>query len=131
MSKHSSAFSLCTSWVKFILRLALSIARLLYRCLVFAVEAFFWCLHGLSSLFGFGKQAVRSARALATGVVRCPDGHEIPITAGDTVHACTSCGFRYRGSPLLCPSSECEAPVASYVSCPTCSLSVSSPFRGH
>ncbi len=110
---------------------ALFIATFAYRALVLGVEGVFWLVHGLWSLGSLGRQAYHAAHVARTGVLRCPDGHVIPVSAGSIVHACSACGFRYRGSPLRCPNSECEAPVASVVSCPTCSLSVQSGLRGH
>ena len=106
-------------------------ARLAYRGTVLGAEGIFWAGHGARSLAGLGVHALKAASVASTGVVHCPDGHEIEVGKSRTVHACDSCGFRYRGSPLLCPNPECEAPVASHVNCPTCALSVPSPFRSH
>lgn len=129
--KHSPWLSSIAALVAAAFRLARFLVVLAYRLAVGAVEGVLWILLGVKSLVGFGVQVGKSAKAAATGVLRCPDGHAILIGRGDTVHACTACGFRYRGSPLACPNPECEAPIAAYVSCPTCGLSVSSPFRGH
>jgi hypothetical protein len=109
------------------------VARLAYQGLVLAAEGGFWLLHGVRRLAHLGTRAVKAAKVASAGVVYCPDGHAIPVGKGDRVHACDACGFRYRGSPLLCPNTECEAPIAAYVSCPTpgCGLSVASPFRSH
>jgi hypothetical protein len=113
------------------LRLAWFLTRLSYRGLVLVAEGIFWGVHGVRSLVHLGAHSIKTAKVAATGIVHCPDGHAIPIGKGNTVHACDSCGFRYRGSPLLCPNPECEAPIASHVNCPTCALSVHSPFRSH
>ncbi len=127
--KRFHPLSFLVGLIKATFKLGRFLLGLAWRLATFTVEAALWLFLGVKSLFGFGRQLSRSARAAATGVVYCPDGHAIPIGTGDVVHSCSSCGFRYRGSPLVCPNPECEAPVAAYVDCPTCGLSVSSPFR--
>jgi hypothetical protein len=107
------------------------LTRLCYRGLVLIAEGVFWGVHGARSLVHLGAHAITAAKAARAGVVHCPDGHPIHVGMGNTVHACDACGFRYRGSPLLCPNPECEAPIAGHVNCPTCALSVASPFRSH
>jgi hypothetical protein len=58
------------------------------------------------------------------GALHCPDGHVIPL---EGVFECSSCGFRYRGSGLVCGNVECRAHTP-YVNC-SCGLSVRNPYR--
>src|SRR5438105_3775283 len=90
-----------------------------------AVEALFWTVHGVASALRLTGAVARSAARLSDGTLRCPRGHIVP-TEGET-YECASCGYRYEGSVWLCPNPECEAPVSSYCTCPTCGLSVPSP----
>ena len=69
---------------------------------------------------------VQSLHILKRGLT-CPRGHPVPTEGG--VYSCSGCGFVYEGgSQWLCPNPECGASTP-YVNCPTCGLSVSSPFR--
>lgn len=71
-------------------------------------------------------EVVHAHRRLAGGL-QCPRGHEVETEGG--TFACGSCGFVYEGgSQWLCPNPECRA-TTPYVACPTCGLSVSSPYR--
>lgn len=69
---------------------------------------------------------VHAHRRLAQGL-RCPRGHLVQ-TEGAT-YTCGACAFTYEGGSLwLCENPECGA-TTPYVNCPTCGLSVPSPYR--
>jgi len=70
--------------------------------------------------------AALSRRRAGRGKLTCPQGHVFDID--DVLLEC-SCGFRYEGSTFLCPNKECPEPSAAFTHCPTCSLSVPSPYR--
>ncbi|MFA5127820.1 MAG: hypothetical protein WC457_02320 [Patescibacteria group bacterium] len=109
--------------VKFLVTLAANVV-------VTMTEIAFWLLSGLRFVFKLivGLWGARSA--IRGGVVTCPRGHVFSLVG--QVYECTSCGYTYENSSILkCENPECRAPIAPYVNCPVCGLSVLNPFRIH
>ena len=107
-------------------KLGIFLARLAVRLVALAVEAVVWGIAGAARLLGLAHDLPRLAAGRPGGVLRCPLSHEIPV---EGVNECSACGYRYIGSVFCCPNPECPAPVATYTNCPTCGLSVRSPYR--
>lgn len=75
------------------------------------------------------RDARQGLRTLEDGHLRCPRGHFIATSGDGEVYACEACGWTYEnGSIFRCSNPECGA-TTSYVSCPTCGLSVRNPYR--
>ena len=106
-----------------------AVAMLAVALVLILIEAVFWVLAGIRLLFTVISGLWHARRALGRGEAVCPRGH-VFLLAGQ-VYECSACGYTYEatGSLLLCPNPECNAPVASFVNCPTCGLSVRNPFR--
>jgi len=82
-------------------------------------------LPGLLWRLAVGAYDFLGARwALRGGALHCPDGHELPL---EGEFECAACGYRYRGSALLCGNVECRA-ITPYLNC-ACGLSVRNPYR--
>lgn len=117
--------------MKQIFQLVKTVAALIANILITAVEAIFWVLAGVRFVAKLiaGLWVARSA--IADGTVTCPRGHTFSLVG--QVYECTACGYTYEhdGSLIRCPSVECRAPIAPYVNCPVCGLSVPNPFRIH
>lgn len=71
---------------------------------------------------------VLSRRTVEGGLLVCPRGHGFESEAEGLVFECGACKFVYEGSMFRCPNPECGA-TTPYVNCPTCGLSVRSPYR--
>jgi hypothetical protein len=100
--------------------------RLVVQIVLAMIELGFWALHVLGRFVIASLDAARNRHVLVTGRVFCPRGHEIPTDGG--VYRCTACDFTYEGSIWQCANPECRASTP-YVDCPTCGLSVRSPYR--
>lgn len=102
--------------------------KVVVAVVLYTVEALFWLLHGLSRFRHLAGDAVKARRTLTSGVLHCPKGHTIETDTG--TYQCTRCGFTSHevGSVWLCQNPECHA-VTSFLDCPTCGLSVQSPYR--
>jgi len=99
--------------------------KLLIKLLLLAFEAVFWIFYFLRQLFFKGYDATKAARSVQGGSLRCPRGHEVPT---EGVAECTECGYTWEGSLWRCPNPECGA-VTPFLDCPSCGLSVRSPYR--
>jgi hypothetical protein len=98
----------------------------IFRLLFFAFRLFIAALVYAGRALLLVVQVARSIRLLLGGLA-CPRGHPVPTEGG--VFTCAGCGFTYEGgSQWLCPNPECTASTP-YVNCPTCGLSVPSPYR--
>lgn len=96
------------------------------RALLIAMEAVFWIMSLTWGLFVKVADATGAAAAVKDGVLRCPRGHAIPLSAG--TYECAACKFTYEGSILKCGNPECGASTP-YINCPECGLSVRNPYR--
>lgn len=94
--------------------------------LVLVVEGLFWLMHGVVVGVRFAMDFGTARASVKGGTLVCPSGHAIP-TEGET-YECMACKFTYEGSIFICGNPECQA-VTPYVNCPTCGLSVRSPYR--
>jgi rubredoxin len=99
--------------------------KLAWNVLVFPFEALLWLQYGSRHALNATADVVKLGRVATEGLF-CPRDHPVP-TVG--TYECTACGFVYQGDVWVCPNPECPAPVATYVHCPTCSLSVRNPYR--
>lgn len=96
-----------------------------WRLLVLLVELLFWLLSGARGLTLTLTDAVHARKALTSGILRCPAGHEIPT---EGIFECGKCGFVYKGSAWQCANVECQA-LTVFLNCPTCGLSQRNPHR--
>lgn len=108
------------------MRMIWKLLKLVWSVLVLLVEAVFWLVKITASLVGISWDGVKGIAKLLRGTLRCPRGHEIQ-TEGQT-YECTACSYTYTGSIFRCANPECSA-TTPYVNCPTCGLSVRSPYR--
>lgn len=104
----------------------LVVMKALVEVAVFLAENVFGLLRAVRRSVAAGLDALHNLPALTSGVLRCPRGHAVP-TDGER-YECTVCGFTYEGSVWVCGNPECGA-VTPYTDCPTCGLSVRSPYR--
>ena len=115
--------------MKSIFNIAKVIVTLAANVVITAVEIVFWVFAGVRFVIRMVAALWGARGAIRNGVVTCPRGHTFPLLG--QVYECTACGYTYEhdGSLLHCPHPECNAPIAPYVNCPTCGLSVRNPFR--
>lgn len=112
------------------MKLLAQILRFLWQLAVGLVALGCWIVHFSFRALLVARDCGRSrGRLLKDGTVVCRNGHPVPTEGTEFLIECGACGFVYSnddGSLWLCPA--CEA-VTPWVRCPTCSVSVASPFR--
>lgn len=79
----------------------------------------------LANLFLITFDFLRGRWVMRGSVLRCPEGHEVPI---EGVYTCTACSYTWRGSVWRCGNVECRAHTP-FVDCPDCGLSCRNPYR--
>jgi len=109
------------------MKLVFRILGIALKLVLVGIEAIFWIIHSVLWIVGIGKDVAKASHSLEDGILHCPRGHEVQLEG--QVYECSACGYVYEGSFLRCPNPECQAPVTSFVNCPTCGLSVRNPYR--
>lgn len=112
-----------------VIRLILSLSRLLFGLLVRGIEGLLFVAVGLVRGGRVVHDAVKAFPSWSTGVLHCPQGHVIELD-DDTLWRCEACKFQWRGrAPFRCPNVECPAPDTAFLDCRICGASTRNPLR--
>lgn len=98
-----------------------SILRTAFRSVLLLVEVVVGAVIVFVRTFGVVRGMALNARHVFG--ITCPAGHAF---ASEGTWTCQSCKYTYEGSVWLC--AFCRASTAHHP-CPTCGLSIASPFR--
>lgn len=110
------------------MRVSWFVLKALMAVALYFIEGLFWLGYCLRRLVQLAGDMLKARQSLIGGVLHCPKGHPIETDAG--TYQCVTCGFisHTMGSLWLCQNPECQA-TTDFVGCPTCGLSVRSPYR--